>query len=423
MRKFGFIFLLSTVTWMMACGGNGSSNNGGGGGSNPPPVTNNVQPIVVDAGPLPQSFLDANVAFTTVTVCVPGTSTCQSIDHIQVDTGSQGLRLVSGVLTITLPRQTLSNGDALDSCLPFADGYVWGPVAKADIKMAGEVASSAPVQVMIPDTDSPPVPTACSDQNPPGGNGNEGDVATLGANGIIGIGLFEQDCGLACTSQNSVIPDRYFDCDSSGNCTHTYVTLAQQVVNPVAMFSSDNNGVILQLPSVPNGGSPTATGSMIFGVGTKSNNALGSATVYQVPDTGANAGDIITTFNGQSYQGFLDSGSNGIFFLDSATSGIPQCTGDNSSWYCPTNSPQSLTASNQGQNENGGVGNPVPVNFTIESADTLFSNNNTAYSTLSGPFPDSFDFGLSFFYGRSVFTSIENRTVPGTNVPSPFFAY
>ncbi len=422
MRKLGLLFLLSNVIWMVACGGNGNNDNGGGGGNNPPPVTSNVQPITVDSGPQPQSFLATNQAYTSVTLCVPGTSTCQTVDHIQVDTGSQGLRVLSAVLTISLPAETLSNGHPLDECLPFADGYVWGPVAQADIKMAGEVASNAPLQLIIPASGLPPVPTSCSDQNPPGGNGNEGDVMSLGANGIIGVGLFEQDCGAACTTQNSQIPDRYYDCNSSGNCVHTYVTLAQQVPNPVASFASDNNGVLLQLPAVPNGGSQSVNGSMIFGIGTQSNNALGSATIYQVPASGNNAGNIITTFDGQGYsQSFIDSGSNGLFFLDSGTTGIQTCSGQNSSWYCPSSSPDNLSASNQGQNESGPVGNPVPLNFTIEKATTLFNTNNTAFSTLGGPFPDIFDWGLPFFYGRNVFTAIENRNTSGG--AGPYFAY
>jgi len=35
-----------------------------------------------------------NMLQTSVTICVPGTSTCQTIDNIQVDTGSQGLRIL-----------------------------------------------------------------------------------------------------------------------------------------------------------------------------------------------------------------------------------------------------------------------------------------------------------------------------------------
>ena len=53
---------------------------------------NNVLPIVVDAGPTGNY---ANGAFATVTVCAPGTSSCQTIDHVLVDTGSVGLRLLA----------------------------------------------------------------------------------------------------------------------------------------------------------------------------------------------------------------------------------------------------------------------------------------------------------------------------------------
>src|ERR1039458_9912551 len=197
---------------------------------NPTQQTNNVHPIVVDAGPEPQTFTSTNVAFTTVTVCVPGTTTCQSIDHVLVDTGSSGLRLISGVLSIALPPETdpNNNNDAFDECLVFLDGYIWGPVATADVTMSGETASSVPVQVIIPSSSSPAVPSSCSVQNPAGGAGNEGgrrssdSVATFGANGIIGVGLFQQDCGGYCVSQGSTCnssnnnPCVYYDCPPSG---------------------------------------------------------------------------------------------------------------------------------------------------------------------------------------------------------------
>ena len=374
----------------------------------------NLQPLTVDAGPQPQSFTTINEAFTTVMVCVPNTTTCQTVDHVLVDTGSSGLRLLSSVLTIPLPQQNDSSGNPLDECMLFLDGYVWGPVSVADISIAGEKASSAPVQVAIPDSVSPPVPSSCSSRTtgPNKGNG----VAALGANGIIGLGFFQHDCGSACASGSGNIPAVYYDCPASG-CNPTYVTLAQQVPNPVTMFSSDNNGVLIYLPSVPSGGLGPISGSLIFGIGTQSNNALQIATVYTVPDSGTNAGDITTTFNGVSYPAsFIDSGSSGIFFLDSTTTGIPTCAGQNSMWYCPTASPDRLSAINQGANGNQGV-----VNFSIENANQLLSTSNIAFSTLGGPQPGSFDWGLSFFFGRVVFTAIENTNTPGG--PGPYVAY
>src|SRR5262249_14922915 len=150
----------------------------------------------VDSGP---QGGEANLAFVTVHVCVPGTNTCQDIDHVQVDTGSEGLRLLSGVLNINLPQ----SGN-LAECLVFADGYVWGPVAGADVTIAGETASNIAVHVLIPSSSSPPVPSTCSSQNPPGGNGDEGgSIADLGAKGIIGLGVFQDDCGPYCAQQGA----------------------------------------------------------------------------------------------------------------------------------------------------------------------------------------------------------------------------
>ncbi len=390
---------------------------------NPTQSANNVAPITVDDGPDPQNVAVANVPYVTVTVCVPGSTTqCQTINHVTLDTGSSGLRIVSSVLTISLPPALDSSGNPLDECLTFLDGYVWGPVAAADITITGtgETASNVPVQITIPSTSNPPVPTSCSSQSM-GSNANEGgSVDAFGANALIGVGLFKQDCGLPCTSQNSSIPDQYYDCPSSG-CTPTYVTLAQQVANPVAMFATDNNGLLVQLPSVPNGGSTSASGFLIFGIGTQSNNGLGNATVYPVPDTGSSAGDFTTIFNGTSYPGsFIDSGSNGLFFLDTKTTGIATCAKPSDSWYCPSSSPDNLSAVNQGSNGQSGPTTP----FTIENALTLFNNNggnNTAFSTLGGPNPGSFDWGLSFFYGKNVFSAIENMSTPGGT--GPYYAY
>ena len=92
-----------------------------------------------------------------VTVCVPGTGNCQVIDHVQIDTGSVGLRILSSVLTLPLPRQSDANGNPLLECAQFADGFSWGPVATADMQIAGEKASSLPVQV-IGDPASPAIP-------------------------------------------------------------------------------------------------------------------------------------------------------------------------------------------------------------------------------------------------------------------------
>jgi hypothetical protein len=190
--------------------------------------------------------------------------------------------------------------------------------------------------------------------------------------------------------------------------------LSQQVPNPVGLFASDNNGVIIQLPAAS---SPeaTLTGSLVFGIGTQSNNALGSATKY-ANDT---FGNFVTTYKGQTYSSsFLDSGSNGIFFLTAAIAAIPDCA-DANYFYCPT-STLNLSAVNQGA---GGVGSGT-VNFSVANADSLFNNNpnDTVLGGLAGPNTLSgFDWGLPFFYGRDVYTALEGKSTPLGS--GPYWAY
>jgi hypothetical protein len=197
------------------------------------------------------------------------------------------------------------------------------------------------------------------------------------------------------------------------------VAASDQVVNPTVLFAADDNGVVVDLPAFP-GGVTTATtvdGTMTFGIGTQSNNALGNATIYLLDASDS----FSTSFQGQTLTAsFIDSGSNGFFFPSSIT-----VCADSPSFYCPA-ATQNLTATNTGVQP--------PVSFSIENADDLFTNNpnDSAFGTLGGPLGTaftcsngkgscSFDFGLPFFYGRSVFTAIDGQNVP-TAAP-PWFAY
>ena len=112
----------------------------------------NVQSFTVNSGPAAAPPLNApyvNGGFTSVTVCVPGSTTsCQTIGGILVDTGSSGLRILSSALTISPTQQKSANGDAIAECVPFVDGFTWGPVQMVDMKIAGEQAKSLPIQVI-----------------------------------------------------------------------------------------------------------------------------------------------------------------------------------------------------------------------------------------------------------------------------------
>jgi Protein of unknown function (DUF3443) len=402
-----FVVALAGI-WVSGCSSSGSPATTTT--STPTPVTtptSNVQSISVTTGPAVASGrLAINSAFTSVTVCVPGsTAQCQTISGILVDTGSSGLRVLSSALSVSLPQQTGSGGNPIAECGEFIDSETWGPVQTADISLAGEKASAIPIQVIGSSGFS--VPTSCSDLGPV-----LDDLATLGMNGILGVGNFVQDCGEGCAESGASNVGLYYACPSSG-CVVTTEGLTEQVSNPVASFATDNNGVIVQLPAV-SGTETSVTGSLVFGIGTQSNNGLGSATVYTLdPDTGA----FTTTFKGQTLTdaSFLDTGSNAIYFLDSTSTGLPTCT-DLNFWYCPS-STQSFSAVTQGAN-----GATATINFSIANADSLTSNtNNGVAAGLGGPGPGLFDWGLPFFYGRTVYSAIEGTSTPGGD--GPYWAY
>jgi hypothetical protein len=382
----------------------------------------------VDTGPSQGSGTEVNIPYVSVTICAPGNaSLCQTIDHVEVDTGSYGVRILSQALTnqtlyaALTPQTALSPvGGVLAECTQFGDGYSWGSMRVGDVIIGTEKAASQSIQI-IGDMDSlNNVPTNCSNKGPK----QEDTVAVFGANGIIGVGPFVTDCGDCTQSTESAF---YWGCPSGGGaCQQTLVTTAQEAANPVAAFAQDNNGVILELPALGASGAATATGALVFGVGTEGNNGLGSATVL----TADGSGFINTIYKGVTYtQGFIDSGSNENFFDDN---GIPKCstgTAPNQQWYyCPT-SELTETAIEQGVTASGGVGNEATVTFYVIDP-TQLSGTFAAFDNVVAPYTQSatgndtvhFDFGLPFFYGRNVFTVIEGQNTSGGGV-GPYFAF
>lgn len=196
-------------------------------------LSSNVAPVVVDGGPglsctNNTCYIETNVAYTTVTVCAPGTATCQVIDHVAIDTGSVGLRIPVGVLNANLlaALPNVNPATPVAACVQFLDqSYFWGSVRVADVKMGGagnnsELASSVPIHVMG-DPAFPNVPSSCSTVNKVGGGtttGTEEDtVSALGAKGLIGLGALQYDCdafggGNVCTDTNTVPPGTYYTC-------------------------------------------------------------------------------------------------------------------------------------------------------------------------------------------------------------------
>ena len=417
--------MLVAVVALTACGGgSGSSSSGNGSSSSSSSSSSgshnfsaggpNVVPLTVGPGPTPSSS-DFNIPTTSVTVCIGGTSTCTTIPNILVDTGAPGLRLLASALNgLALTEQPDPNvsGNIIAECLAFADGYTWGAVATADVTVGGEKASAVPINIIDDNSSfSPTVPASCTS------NGTSlNSVNDIGANGFIGVSYQIQDCGADCAQ----ILDNgfYYSCTAS-SCTPTTEALASQVTNPVTFFAADNNGVILQLTAITAAGATTATGYLVFGIGTQSNNGLESATVLTTSDT--THGTFTTLFNSQSLSGFLDSGSNSLTFADAS---IPDCTGSMTlaQFYCPT-STLTLSATNVGLNANISNVSFQIANF-LSLSDFHFARDDVGATTtgintgLPGGF---FDFGLPFFYGRTVFVAIDGMPAGGTT--GPYFAY
>jgi hypothetical protein len=440
--RWGWI-ALALSGLLAACGGGNSTVTTVIGG--PPaevvastPTGANTTEIVVDAGPSSGFSLGAvNIPYVTVKVCAPGSSTqCATIDHVMLDTGSIGLRLLkSRVAALNLPAvaaPTPSTGNAAE-CFQFVLGALWGPLAQVDLYVGGESAPGLLVHVIddqIPT--SYPAPADCVKA------GLLSTVDKLQANGVLGVGQLAFDCGLPCINGDVANPAfknggyPYFSCDAAA-CTPVAVPISQQVQHPVVHFAMnsdqtiDNNGTLIVLPALSTFGAGMAKGRLVFGIGTQTNNQLPpTAKVYMVdadPAHDATYLSLMTQSGGATYSGsYIDSGSNGLFFDDAsipltcksnATSGAP-----GTGWYCPTTTLQ-RTATITDYPAQGAVANSGTVDYSVGNADELFAVSSLALPSLAGSVGqgrDTFVWGLPFFFGRSVFTSIWGQPL-STNGP------
>jgi hypothetical protein len=381
----------------------------------------NNMPVVVDGGPEGIfSLAQANVLYATVKVCEPGTNNCQTIDHVQVDTGSVGLRvLASKVRQLNLPSVELAGGGVTGKptlsheCYPFVIGGLWGPNKVADVGLGKQVASAIPIQLIQDDPSvALQVPQDCSDAV---SGAVLNSASTLGSNGILGIGSVKLDCGQLCTLgeyTNSYV--QYYGCPSDvtriQDCRPAAVPSNFQVFNPVAALPEHNNGVVLVLPQVTGLGAFKVHGELIFGINSLFNNQL-AATANRInlgvdwKNNFASYLNVTTTFKDKVVaNSYLDTGTNALFFADT---GIANCVG--SSWFCPADLLHLAAVISNGDNPQL---NRTVINFDIGNADALFSTTNTAFQILGGTHvsggapSQSFAWGLPFFYGRRTYLSI-----------------
>ena len=275
------------------------------------------------------------------------------------------------------------------------------------VTLGGLTAAGLPLHVMA-DGSAGRAPSSCSSTG-----SAENTPSSFGANGVLGLATDLFDCGDYCTS--GAPEAAYYACASPGSCVPVDAPLDAQVPNPVARLPVDNNGTVLELPQVPLAGAPGAEGRLVLGIGTRANNALGSATVLALSDTGS----ITTKYGTRDYAtSFLDSGTNALAFNDASIPACPSSSGA-AGFLCPP-SPLMLDAANSG----AGGGTPAPVSFALSSADTLLAvADNWAFSDIGEPGLDAttFDWGLPFYFGRRVFTALSGASTPGG--AGPFVAY
>lgn len=363
------------------------------------PIERNVMPVTVN-GSLCSANSYPNKPCVAVTVCIPGTTTCKTIDDILLDTGSFGLRLFKQPLGLDLPAAPGAPGE-LAECIQFADGSSeWGPIRMGSVTLGAEPAIDIPIHVFDTTFGTRPGPCLNADSDP----------ATAGFNGILGVGLFPHDCGSRCA--NGAANGMYYSC-SGASCIGTAVAVADQVKNPAAFLPEDNNGIIVRFPAVPANGAPSADGSLIFGIGTQPNNLPSAVKTFAVNQFG----EITTVFNGVSSGSFIDSGSNGLFFPQPAQPPLPPCPSPFAVWYCPPEE-LSLTAT-----VIAAAGIPTAeVPFRIGNFTNLTATGNRVFDKIGGPSHGNiFDWGFPFFLGKNVFIGIEGK---GSSLGNgPFWAY
>ncbi|MDB5822256.1 MAG: hypothetical protein JWR21_960 [Herminiimonas sp.] len=337
-----------------------------------------------------------NIPYVDVTVCQPGTTTCQTIDHVLLDTGSTGLRLIApGVLRtdLDLPRLKSTSSKSLANCVQFADGsYLWGSLRTADVSIAGQTAQSITIQEAgDPATDFASIPGDCV------GLRNGGSVAALGVRGILGIGTLKVDCA-GCVAD--IKQKRYFECDGTG-CAPATVTLGQLLSNPVAGFATDNNGMSVIFPPVPDSGVTSLSGALVFGIDTQSNNRLGTATAMRTSAIGA----LGTKYLNKTYASLLDTGSNSLVLPDAF---LPTCI-NNPLFVCPVVE-FSQSAILRGLDGVSSFAIDFLVrNFEKVSASVIAVLDATVISTTE----PLFVWGLPAFFGRTVFFALDGANAGG----------
>ncbi len=335
----------------------------------------------------------------SVTLCVPGTRQCTTIDDVMVDTGSTGLRIEAAALPASfhLPPFLGIEGAPIAECLRFVHAAAWGPLVRADLHLGGLVAPNIAMQVIA---DGPSAqPPACPSSQ-----------VQATSNGTLGVAPRLTDCPGSC-KQVASAPGVFAMKQGAWVPLSGAVPVNDRVPNPVTRLPGHDNGVVIDLPAPRGGGEAAVTGALTLGVGTGPD---GLADARIVPlDT---RGYFTTLYGDQAYpESYLDSGTMTDIVPDDR---LPRC--ERASWAFCVRPRRTLAATIVGSD---GARTPAP--FAIGDYDAAREHNDGAADDLAvagDPGTKTFVWGAPFFLGRRIVIVIEGKGVPGRPDVGPFFA-
>lgn len=401
MIKMFFYFISSTCS-LMASQVTFAATTASFSVSNPP----NVMPV---------SFLNFQPV-VTVTVCLPGTQSCQTIPNVMLDSGSDGLRVFATGLPTGLPAVQNAGGDhKVALCSVLGGGKAtWGPIVYADVILGGERALKVPIQAM--DSTFPGLPDGCQ-------NLATDRASMSGLNGILGVGT-----GLRPQAQRRPKGNGFFSCQGShctpcdglldwGKCVGNFPAPPSDF-NPIHFLTVDNNGWILQLPTPAVDGSDSLTGTLILGLGTQKNN-LPPPELQKFPIDAE--GFFPVEFRGQIYKGVLDTGTAFWVFPQELTD-VAHCKGHGrvAQFYCPPSPVDyQIVLLNRSTQKS------AAISFQIINATLLKHSgaaNNIGLSLGEESFAQGiFLLGAPFFMGRTIYYGLIGAQTPLG--PGPFNAF
>jgi Protein of unknown function (DUF3443) len=347
-----------------------------------------------------------NIPLASLSICVPGTTQCQTVSNLVIDTQSTGIRVYAAALTVPLP--AVENGGApVATCEVFVTEAAWGAVKSASVVWGQEPPVTVPIQVVgDPTVGTAPSSSGCSSNNSTAG-------ASPGTNGILGTSDIQFDSGNYFACQNG-------SCTSSGGTISPIPSYILQ--NPVFSLQNDKNGIILSLMAIPDQGlsssTPVQVGTLYAGIGTDPD---GFSLSGEWSVMGPSADIFNTTYNGTPpLQSFLDSGSNVLLFNDPSIQLCPANLASvlsSRSDYCPTPSALELSATlSDYLLPPTGAPHTAAITFEIanpgsasQAGTNIIALDNLG-STWQGLGQFGWDWGLPFFFNRAVFISYSQTT-------------